>query len=344
MPSPFTLVNMLLMMFILEILMRIPSGVRKFMQFNSSDINSLNVFRVVAENGSFVSAQYSLNISQSSVSQHIVKLEERLGFRLCHRGRAGFALTEKGEEIYEHVRILFQRLDEFSDTVGELRDELTGRLNIGVSDNILQDPCLPVPLAINRFLGRTQTVDLNLEVGASADIEAKLLNGEVSMALIPAFALDDHLVREKVYEEQQVLCCGRQHPLFHQKNVTREKIEACNFVVRPYRDTKELKIFQKAKVAASASNMEAIATLVMSGRFLGYIPRSYAQRWIESGDLRYLRENETSFSSNFYIATRKDARESLILRTFIGDLVDCIREADPLAAELREDDAKGWHS
>ena len=52
------------------------------MRVSSSDINSLNVFRVVVESGGFTGAQHSLNISQSSVSAHIAGLEERLGFRL----------------------------------------------------------------------------------------------------------------------------------------------------------------------------------------------------------------------------------------------------------------------
>jgi DNA-binding transcriptional LysR family regulator len=307
------------------------------MLFNSSDISSLNVFRTIVEHGSFVSAQYSLNISQSAVSQHMVKLEERLGFRLCHRGRAGFSLTEKGEEIYEHVRILFQRLDEFSDTVGEMRDELTGRLSVGISDNIISDPHLPLPLALNRFLARTRSVDVRLEVGVAADIEAKLLSGELSLTLTPAFSMDDRIVRRKVYDERQVLCCGNLHPLFGVSNLTLDRIEEHHFVVRPYRDTNELKVFQKAKVAASASNVEAIATLILSGCYLGYLPRSFAQRWLDSGQMRLLRENETSYDVSFYLATRKNARESLLLRTFMDELLARIYDAAPLAS-LRESD------
>jgi len=307
------------------------------MLFNSSDISSLNVFRTIVEHGSFVSAQYSLNISQSAVSQHMVKLEDRLGFRLCHRGRAGFALTEKGAEIYEHVRVLFQRLDEFSDTVGEMRDELTGRLSIGISDNIISDPHLPVPLALNRFLAQTRSVDVRLEVGVAADIEAKLLRGELSLTLTPAFSMDDRIVRRKVYDERQVLCCGHLHPLFDVTRLTLDKIEGYPFVVRPYRDTNELKIFQKAKVAASASNVEAIATFILSGCYLGYLPRCYAQRWLDSGHMRLLRENETSYDVNFYLATRKNARESLILRTFMDELLARIYDAAPLA-NLRDAD------
>lgn len=66
------------------------------MHVAQSDLRSLAVFRAVVEHGSFLGAQVALGLSQSSVSFHMKALEERLGFRLCRRGRAGFELTDRG--------------------------------------------------------------------------------------------------------------------------------------------------------------------------------------------------------------------------------------------------------
>jgi DNA-binding transcriptional LysR family regulator len=299
------------------------------MRLNGSDITSLNVFRVVAEHGSFVRAQYSLNMSQSSVSQHIVKLEEKLGFKLCSRGRAGFALTEKGEEINKYACALFRQIDEFSDILGEVRNELTGQLRIGISDNIVNDPHLPLSVALRRFLDKAKMVDVRLDISSHVDIEAKLLSGTLDVALIPAYVEDAKLRREKVYEEQQILCCAEEHPLFEEENVSLEMIESHDFVVRPYRDIQELKIFQRAKVAATASNMEAIAIFVLTGRFLGYLPENYARSWLASGKMRTLRSKETSFGVNFFVMTRKDGGESLLLQAFLSELRDVLHDAKP---------------
>jgi hypothetical protein len=53
--------------------------------------------------------------------------------------------------------------------------------------------------------------------------------------------------------------------------------------------------------------------------------------------MRLLRENETSYDVSFYLATRKNARESLILRTFMDELLARIYDAAPLA-NLRDAD------
>lgn len=307
------------------------------MRLSSSDIASLNVFRVVAEHGSFVSAQYSLNISQSSVSQHIVKLEEKFGFRLCHRGRGGFSLTEKGQQIYEHACTLFQHVDEFSHTLGELRGELSGHLRIGIPDNAVHDPNLPLANALRNFLSKTKTIDVSLEVSTPADLEVKLLSGSLNLAITPAYDADADLVREKLYEEEQILCCGKAHPLFTEQHLTFGKIEAHNFVVRRYRDPQELKIFKKAKAAATAPNMEALAIFVLSGAFLSYLPKSYAMLWIKTGDMRALQPSETSFNVNFYLMRRRDAQESLTLRTFMDEIRASLAGCDDASAAPLQD-------
>lgn len=67
------------------------------------NINSIQVFSVAAETGNVTRAAQLLNISQSSVSYHIKKLETGLGYQLFHRSKQGLALTEEGVNLARHV-------------------------------------------------------------------------------------------------------------------------------------------------------------------------------------------------------------------------------------------------
>ena len=76
-------------------------------QLSDMDIRLLRVFKSVVECGGMAAAELELNIGISTVSRHIKDLETRLGLTLCRRGRAGFALTSEGEQIYaETLRLL----------------------------------------------------------------------------------------------------------------------------------------------------------------------------------------------------------------------------------------------
>jgi DNA-binding transcriptional LysR family regulator len=75
------------------------------MQISNPDLTSLAVFRSVVEHRSFLGAQVALGLSQSAVSFHIKGLEQRLGFRLCRRGRSGFELTDRGAIVYEQSKL-----------------------------------------------------------------------------------------------------------------------------------------------------------------------------------------------------------------------------------------------
>lgn len=290
------------------------------MRLGPSDMTSLNVFRAVVDYGGFVGAQHALNISQSSVSQYICNLEERLGFRLCERGRAGFSLTEKGEKVYQHAKKIFQLIDNVSGELGEIRSQMTGSLRFGIADNTISNPTLPLERALSQFLERSKLVQVDINIGTSLEMEAKLIKGDISVALIPAVKKNDSLVYREIYVEEQSLYCGRHHPLFSQPDISTEDVEQHDLVVRPYSENKELLFLKNARIAAHASNMEALAIFVLSGRFVGFLPRHYAQTWTARGEMRQLMPQKGSFGSTFYIVTRRDARTSQLMATFIDDL------------------------
>ena len=67
------------------------------------NLNSIQVFNVVSRLKSITLSAKSLNISQSSVSYHIKKLEDELHASLFQRSREGLTLTTHGETLATHV-------------------------------------------------------------------------------------------------------------------------------------------------------------------------------------------------------------------------------------------------
>ena len=67
------------------------------------NIKSIQVFSVASDTGNVTRAAQLLNISQSSVSYHIKKLETDLGYSLFWRTKQGLELTEEGAVLASHV-------------------------------------------------------------------------------------------------------------------------------------------------------------------------------------------------------------------------------------------------
>lgn len=67
------------------------------------NINSIQIFSVSSEVGNVTRAAQILNISQSSVSYHIKKLETDLGYALFRRTKRGLELTDEGTVLASHV-------------------------------------------------------------------------------------------------------------------------------------------------------------------------------------------------------------------------------------------------
>jgi len=83
-------------------------------QVTDSDIKLLKVFgqsQKVAV--SLRLAESALGITRSAISLHMSTLENRLGMRLCQRGRSGFALTDEGKHILSYSEALLTSIEDF---------------------------------------------------------------------------------------------------------------------------------------------------------------------------------------------------------------------------------------
>ena len=59
---------------------------------------------------------------------------------------------------------------------------------------------------------------------------------------------------------------------------------------------------------AMTSHMEAIAILIKSGRYLGYLPVHFARSFVEQGEMKSLLDDKLAFFDTFHLAHRKDEK------------------------------------
>jgi len=89
------------------------------------NLKSIQVFKVTSEARNVTGAAQLLNISQSSVSYHIKKLETDLGYSLFRRTKQGLELTEEGAVLASHVEqglnIIQTGLERVANQTGSVR-------------------------------------------------------------------------------------------------------------------------------------------------------------------------------------------------------------------------------
>jgi DNA-binding transcriptional LysR family regulator len=287
---------------------------------SDADLRLLRIFSTVAESKGFAPAQASLNLSASSISGYITALEQRLGVRLCSRGRAGFSLTDKGALIYREAQRLFGAMDEFVTNAGAVKGRATGTLRIGLVDCTVTDPNAPIARAIQRFNSRDNDVRIELSISAPTALQRSVLERRLHLA-IASFPVDiAALPAEPLYEELNSFYCGSGHPLFTKPDVTMENIRTARIVARAYWRGADLSRLGVEREAAAVEIMEAQATLILSGAYLGFLPEHYAAAWMAEGRLRRLLPETLSYSAPFSIIYRRSTAELQVVRQFIDDV------------------------
>ena len=94
------------------------------------DIESLRLFRAVAEAGSFTAAGALLEKDKAYVSRVISRLEKRLGVQLLWRSTRRLAITEVGKELYERAVSILNALEDTENVIAKTQSEPVGHLRI----------------------------------------------------------------------------------------------------------------------------------------------------------------------------------------------------------------------
>jgi DNA-binding transcriptional LysR family regulator len=94
------------------------------------DSHSLRVVRAIADEGSITRAAAALGYSQPAISQHLRRLEARIGLPVVSRAGRGVQLTEAGRVLARHALTVTTALDAAAGELDDLRGLRTGRVRL----------------------------------------------------------------------------------------------------------------------------------------------------------------------------------------------------------------------
>lgn len=140
------------------------------------DLVHLRSFVSVAQAGSFTIAGQKLGLGQSTVSQHVQRLETVLRHRLLARDTHSVRLTPEGEALLPHARQLLS-LERQAASLFETTQP-RGKLRLGISEDLVSGQ---LPILLRDFIADYPAVELHLTVALSKDLADMQDKGDLDL-------------------------------------------------------------------------------------------------------------------------------------------------------------------
>jgi DNA-binding transcriptional LysR family regulator len=272
-------------------------------QIADVDLRLLRVFKAVADCGGMAAAELELNLAMSTISRHVKDLETRLGLVLCRRGRSGFALTPEGTQVHTAAKHLLAATDAFRGQLHDIHRRMGGDLHVALFEKTASNPASHIPQAIQRFREMAPQVHLHLHVGPIGMIERGVIDGQYHLGIIPEHRRSESLDYLDLFGETMQLYAGRDHPWFDSTEDDRRNWAALGqqqlAALGYHSPNMALTHARRLERTATASDQEAVATLILSGAYVGFLPDHYARVFVDTGQMRAVAPHVLRYDCRF---------------------------------------------
>ena len=294
-------------------------------------LKQLKIFLTVAETLQMSEAARLLYLSQSTVSQAILDLEQEFDAPRFQRGARQLTLTSQGMVFREHAQQVAEgyeqlgRAMEQRHAVRELRLGATLTIGNTLLASILHQLKLQYP-----------DIHPYLYVENTHLLEARLLRNEVDLCLIEGIVTSEKLAKLPLVSDVLELICAPEHPFWDRTSVMPEELRHQPFILREQGSgTRE--IFENTmrmaqvpiQVVGESVSSTAIMELVMENMGLGVLSHRCVAREAQEGTLHTLSIRGYPMNRYFQICYALRRPVTSQMRDFMQTARQTIAQGDP---------------
>jgi DNA-binding transcriptional LysR family regulator len=221
---------------------------------------------------------------------------------------------------------LLSAVDAFRSSIDDIHSRMGGQLALAVFDKTASNPAARISEAIAAFARQAPDVNLQLHVGSINTIERGVMDGSYHVGIIPAHRSSQSLIYTDLFTETMLLYCGQGHPLFHpaRPQLDWDTVRKYPFAGLGYHSP-NMELSHRAELtrAATGFDQESIATLILSGEFLGFLPDHYAEPFERAGRMRAVQPDRFHYECRFVSLIRRSPTPSRATQAF----QECLAQA-----------------
>src|SRR3954469_5183804 len=165
------------------------------------DPSRLRLLVEVKRHGSISAAAGVCRIGQPSATKHLQTLEAAVGEKLVERYGRASRLTEAGEVVAAHGLRVLDTLDGMHEELRALREAESGTLALAASTT---PGSYVLPSILQCFADRHPRVDVDVVIGSSTWVAARVARRDVSLGLAGEIDLPDGVRAEPFLEDELV--------------------------------------------------------------------------------------------------------------------------------------------
>lgn len=187
------------------------------------------VFKTVAEAGSFHKAAEMLGLTPSAISHSVTAMENELGFSVVTRGKNGVVLTNYGEDLLPYVNAVLNADESLKQSVAELNGLKKGKVKIGCFSSVCTNW---IPAIIQTFNREYPAIRIEIFQGTYDDVRSWVKNGVVDFGFLSVSSAGDLFI-DPIYNDPLLCIVPPDFVKENNKNyMTIEEMSKQQFVVQ----------------------------------------------------------------------------------------------------------------
>ena len=281
----------------------------------------LEIIRAIDRLGSVTAAAESLYVTQPALSHSIRKLEESLGLEIWTREGRSLRLTQGGEHLLAVANRLLPQFERAEQQLEQFAQGERGTLRIGMECH----PCYQWLLKIAApFLKAWPGVDLDvIQKFQFGGIDA-LYGNDIDVLVTPDPLKKQGLLFEPVFDYEQVLVVGREHPLRNAKHVEPEQLADETLITYPV-SVDRLDIFSRFLTPSGViprrhkliETTDIILQMVACGRGVAALPRWLVKEQQARFELVPIRLGKKGVDKQIFLGLRVKDTEIDYMKAFV---------------------------
>jgi len=297
------------------------------------EVRHLKLVREVHAAGTLTRAGAALHLTQSALSHQLRDIESRLGTALFLRVGKRMVLTPAGERLLKSADEVLCTIERTEEAIRHLAGAKRGVLR-------LTTECYTcyhwLPALIKRYRGAHPQVDIRIDINATAEPVAHLLDGRLDVAIVSDPVRDRRIVCRPLFDDEVVVIVDPRHPLAARPFVRPEDFASETLLT--YSPKEDSTVYQRLLLPAGVTPIvqqvqitEAMIELVKAGLGIAVLARWAVDPYVKAGAIRALPLTRLGYRRTWSAATLKDMARVPYVKAFI----DLVAAHPPFTARAR---------